>query len=142
MVDPKKASRPWDNAEIAFILNYSDYCRFWKKDYQASIVGELYRVRRTDNLAPTARSWNAVRAKFRHIFPNVDKTVLSTLLRDGTGSLDLRKIPNDILEEMNKQRDDWGFELLDGTKFSGVVMDASVKGFTVSAILIHHISCG
>jgi len=137
MAELKKPS--WDNAEIAFILNWSDYCIRCGGNYKTDILTELYRLPRADDFSPIQRTWAAVSSKLYQLLRCINNITPATLFRDGTSCLDVQKIPDNILREMNKQRAEWEFELLEKEEVNVPVVlgDVLMGEFVVSVLYLH-----
>jgi hypothetical protein len=98
----------FSDTEVAFFLNYADYCIDQTRDYKSTICSELR------DLTQTVRSQSGAMKKLLDTLKKyVKKTAnVKQFLREGTDYLTIGRLPRNILAIMNAQRKDWGFEVL------------------------------
>ena len=105
----KRAPRVlFTDIEVAFLLNYADYCLRNGLDYRTTVVAEIKALTGADRQVHVAITKLSKTLK-KHVRQSAD---VKEYLRTGTGYLNLRKLPRSILTSMNQQRKEWGFGLL------------------------------
>jgi hypothetical protein len=96
----------WLGEEIAFVLNFSDFCLKDKKDYRSLVTAELSKFANR-NITTTA-----IKSKMEKTLATCCSAKYSDLVKNGTQSLDLSKLPSQILNFMKQQRTLWGLDEL------------------------------
>jgi hypothetical protein len=106
-----KARQMWTDKEVAFVLNFVDYCLRDGCDYKAVVVTEFA------NFTQREMKLNAILNKLRgwlstHSRRGVTAST-ANFIENGTQLLSIRSLSPTLLAEMQAQRKLWGLDELD-----------------------------
>ncbi|OAL06416.1 hypothetical protein IQ06DRAFT_323380 [Phaeosphaeriaceae sp. SRC1lsM3a] len=125
-----RVARRWTSGEVAFILNYPDYCKTHGLDCNKTIVNDFSRF--TGSLV----TMNAIMGKLYRLLEAHDVTTRA-FLDNGTRLLKIKALPEDVLAAVQRQRQIWKLVELDtgaGTESSGPSGDALSAEVTTDTI--------
>jgi hypothetical protein len=96
----------WTDREIGFVLNFADLCLRDQMDFKRLVAAELSKF--------TNREFTAIAidSKIRKTLSQHCSAKYADLINKGTQSLDVRKLPGQVLEHMQPQRASWGLDEL------------------------------
>jgi hypothetical protein len=110
----------WTDREIGFVLNFADLCLRDQQDFKMLVAAEL------SKFANREFTVTAIDSKIRKILLQYSSTKYADLINKGTQSLDVRKLPGQVLEHMQPQRTSWGLdELSTATESEGSAAQGS-----------------
>ena len=118
----------FSDTEIAFLLNYADYCLRHSVDYKATISAEL---------GARANTTRKTQVALKKLSDTLKKYVRKSAdakqyIQTGTGYLTMGRIPTPVLAIMNRQRTEWGFDVLRRAAVPDV-QDTIVTGSSIAA---------
>lgn len=99
----------WGTPEIAFVLAYNDWCLHRNIDYEQTVGKKLSEFHGTGKIF----TYKAVRSKLQKLLRG--KPTISTLLREGTRSLQPFPLRKEWAEQINALRDEWDLGRTDFT---------------------------
>jgi len=107
----------WEDAEIALILGWRDYCNRYAVDYKTTIEQKLSEVTRMDGNVRANVSYQNIRRKLSGLLTAAGaagsgKDIDKFLERD-SDSLPKELLRKELVDEMNRMRKAWGLELLE-----------------------------
>jgi hypothetical protein len=98
----------WTDREIAFCLNFADFCLRERSDYRSLVTAELAKFAKRDITT------TAIESKMRKTLATCSAKY-ADLINKGSQSLDLAKLPSQVLNIMKQQRAKWGLDELSAT---------------------------
>jgi hypothetical protein len=96
----------WVDKEIAFVFNFADSCLKDKKDYRSLVTAKL------SEFASRNITTSAIRSKMEKTLATYCSAKYRDLINKGTQSLDLSKLPSQVLIIMKQQRASLGLDEL------------------------------
>jgi hypothetical protein len=106
-----KARQIWTDKEVAFVLNFVDYCLRDERDYKAVVVTEFA------NFTKRQVNLKAINNKLRGWLSTHSRrgatASLANFIENGTQLLSIRSLSSTLFAEMQAQRKSWGLDGLD-----------------------------
>ncbi|KAH4308205.1 hypothetical protein HBH70_050320 [Parastagonospora nodorum] len=104
---PAAGATRWTNREVAFVLNFADFCLQREgSDFRRGVEQEFLKF------ANRKVTVAAISAKMRTVPAKQDNVKWADLADTGTQCLDLEKLPRGVIDEMQRQRRVWGLKEL------------------------------
>ena len=115
-----RVARRWTSSEVAFILNYPDYCKTYGLDCRKTMVNDFSRF------IGSLVTMNAIMGKLYRLLEAHD-IATRAFLDNGTRLLKIKALPEDVLAAVQRRPQIWKPVELDtgaGTESSGPGGDA------------------
>jgi hypothetical protein len=104
----------WKVKEVAFVVNFIDFCVKNRKDFKTTVVGEF------SKFAKREFTMIAIENKIRRMLTEYCNVKYAEFIKKGTQSLDVQALSGEVLDAMRSQRKLWGLDELSTANKSDV----------------------